>query len=71
MGKKKNMKASFRITDVFPITNKEVLEEHTLIKERVKKLGVNKPRVLISIDSGIAYVFEMQKSKIMSGPSYA
>jgi len=65
------MKASFRITDVFPITNKEVLEEHTLIKERVKKLGVNKPRVLISIDSGIAYVFEMQKSKIMSGPSYA
>lgn len=54
------MKVDYKITGVFPKTSDEVLAEHTLIKEKVRKLGVNKPRVLISLDSGIAYVNDME-----------
>lgn len=54
-------KANLKVTGVFPKTDEDVSKTHDFIVRKSKKEGIRKPKVLISIDSGIAYIFEMFK----------
>lgn len=61
------MKTDLKITGVLPNNNQECLEVHSLINEKVKKEGIVKPRILISLDTGTAYVYEMEKKQFPEG----
>jgi hypothetical protein len=65
------MQTVLKVTGVFPKNSKECLELHSLIKDKaIRKMDIINPRILISIDSGIAYIVEMAKPSLM-GPSVA
>lgn len=65
------MQAILKVTGVFPKNSKECIETYNIIKEKVIKTGIIKPKILISITTGIAYVFEMKEKLLPEGNNVA